>query len=237
MVILGHEISKKAEKFINEKEKLLGKIIFKDINKHLNPSVRELDGCHDLQGSDHVVWLKPGNPDFESFMMHEIMHGVLIHEGFPKTARASEFNDEQSHYIGSLLTSVIADPIIDNQLIELRLATFNRGSAIQNKITEALLDSKICKGSPYGFCFCKWALISFHACIDNSFTEKQRKDLYSVIDNKFPQATEFGKLLCGKIKKEGYSVPQKALNAMLVLRNSLKLNERVIIVDSQGRSH
>lgn len=189
------------------------------------------------RASDHVVSLKPDNPDFESFMMHEIMHGVLIHEGFPKTARTPEFNDEQSHYIGSLLTSVIADPIIDNQLIESRLTTFNRDSAIQNKITEALLDSKTFRDIPHGFCFCKWALISFHACIDNSFTEKQRKDLYSVIDNKFPQATEFGKLLCGEIKKEGYSAPQKALNAMLVLRNSLKLNERIIIVDSQGRGH
>ena len=237
MVVLDHKISKKAERFIREKEKLLGKIIFKDINKHWNPSVRELDGCHDLQGSDHVVWLKPDNPDFESFMMHEIMHGFLIHEDFPKTARTPEFNDEQSHYIGSLLTSAIADPIIDNQLIESRLATFNRDSAIQNKITEALLDSKTFRDIPYGICFCKWALIGFHACIDNSFTEKQRKDLYSVIDNKFPQALKFGKLLCGEIKKEGFSTPQKALNAMLVLRNSLKLNERVIIVDSQGRSH
>jgi len=237
MVVLDHEISKKAERFIREKEKLLGKIILKDINKHWNPSVRELDGCHDLQGSDQVVWLKPDNPDFESFMMHEIMHGVLIHEGFPKTARTPEFNDEQSHYIGSLLTSVIADPIIDNQLIGSRLTTFNRDSAIQNKTTEALLDSKTCKGSPYGFCFCKWALISFHACIDNSFTEKQRKNIYSIIDKKFPQALEFGKILCGKVKKEGFSTPQKALNAMLVLRNSLKLNERVIIVDSQGSSH
>lgn len=50
MVVLDHEISKKAERFVREKEKLLGKIIFKDINKHWNPSVRKLDGCHDLQG-------------------------------------------------------------------------------------------------------------------------------------------------------------------------------------------
>lgn len=237
MIVLGQGISEKTKKFIREKEKLLGKIDFRDIAGHWNPALHELDGCHDFQGSGHIVWLKPSNPDFESFLMHEVMHSVLIHEGFPQTARTPEFNDEQSHYIGSLLNSVITDPVIDKQLMESGLAVFNRDSAIQIKRTQALLDSKTCKGVPYDFCFCKWALISFNLCIDDTFTEKQREDLYSIIDNKFPQASEFGKLLCEETKKEGFSSPEKALNAMIMLRNSLKLEGRVIIKDSQDRRY
>jgi len=236
MVILGREISEKAEKFVEENESLLAKIEFRDISGHWNPNVRRLDGAHDFQGSRHIVWINLENPDFEQFLMHEIMHGVLINEGFPKTARPPDLNDdEQTHYIGSLLNSVVTDTIIDNHLMESCFVVFNRDKAIQLKIAQTLFDSKTCKGIPYGFCFCKWAMISFHACIDNTFTENQRKELYSAIEKKFAQALKLGKSLCEKIKKEGLSTQQKALNAMIILRNSLKLNRRVIIVDSQGR--
>lgn len=238
MVILGREISEKTEKFVEENERLLGKIEFRDIFEHWNPDVRRLDGAHDIHDSKQIVWIKLDNPDFEQFMMHEIMHGVLIHEGFPQTKRPPDLSDDkQTHDIGSLLQSVVTDPVIDNRLTESDLAFFNRDKAVQVKIEQALFDSRSCKGIPYGFCFCKWALISFHACIDNTFTENQRKELYSVIENKFAQALKFGKSLCGEIRKEGFSTPQKALNAMIMIRNSLKLNRRVIIVDSQGRRY
>ena len=237
MTVLDHKFSPKVRDFLNEKEKLLGEIDFRDIAKHPIPVTRQLDGLHESDGDIHIVWLKLNNKYFEVFLMHEVMHGVLDKRGYPNTARPDQpQTDQKIYYIGSLLMSVVQDPIIDDHLSKLDLVIFDRQAGTQSKYIEAYRDAQHGKLVPYGFLFCKWALLTFYFSIDDTFSESQRKQLSSQVKNKLPKAFEAGEKLAEKIKLNSLTTPAEALTVMLKLRNDLKLHDKVYI-DHDGNRH
>jgi hypothetical protein len=224
--------------FLKEKKELLGKIVFRDIAEHPFPVTRQLDGAHEYDGYRHTIWLRPDNKDFEVFLMHEVMHGVLDKRGYPTTARTKELGkDQHTYYIGSLLMSVVQDTIIDDHLKQSGMVVFNRQQAIQSKYIDAHNDAQGIKLVLYGFVFCKWALISFHLLIDNTFTEDQQEYLSSYIKKKFPEAFKVGHELGEKIHLNSDTSPSEALAAMITLRNHLRLKRRVFVVDHSGNSY
>lgn len=238
MKVLGHKLSSNVRDFLEETEALLGKIDFRDIAEHPFPVTRQLDGAHEYDGYRHIVWLKPDNKDFEVFLMHEVMHGVLDKKGYPSTARSEQLGtDQQTYYIGSLLMSVVQDTIIDDHLKQSGMVLFNRQQAIQSKYIDAHSDAQHLKLVPYGFVFCKWALISLHLLIDNTFTEDQREYLSSYIKKKFPAAFKVGHELVEKIHLHSDTSPPEALAAMVTIRNHLRLKGRVFVVDHSGNSY
>jgi len=238
MTVLGHKLSSEVRDFLKERERLLGEIDFRDIAEHPFPVTRQLDGAHESDGDRHTVWLKPDSKDFEVFLMHEVMHGVLDKRGYPTTARSGQLGtDQQTYSIGSLLMSVVQDLIIDDHLVKLGLVIFDRQEGTQSKYIDAYRDAQNGKLVPYGYLFCKWALLTFYFTIDDTFSESQRKQIGSQIKNKFPKAFEAGEKLAAEIKLNSLTTPSEALAVMLKLRNDLKLHNKVYIVDHNGNTH
>jgi len=238
MVVLGHALTTKAKDFIKEKEGLVGVIDFRDISQYPIPLTRQMDGAHDFDGAKHVVWLNPNREDFEPVLMHEVMHAVLGHQGYPETARPAALGtDPQTYAIGSLLGSVVLDTIIDDILKESDLAEFDRQPAIQSRYAEAHRDSQRGRLTPYGYPFCLWSLRTFHLLVDHTNTQDQRDYLSNYIEEKFPEAFKVGRNLSRDINLNANTTPSEALPAMVKIRDTLKLHERVYIVAHNGKSY
>jgi len=237
MNVLGKPLTPKARDFLIKQTELLGDIDFRNITEHRSPFTRKIDGCHELTNNRHIVWLKPENKDFETCLMHEVMHGVLDYRGYPVTKRPDKLqDDEQAYQIGSILMSVIQNVIIDDQLTKDGLVVFDREQAVQSKYSEAYSDFQYAKGKivPNDFYYCKWALLTFSLIADRTFTKDQKYYLSSYIKKKFPEAYEAGFKLGEEIIINAHTEPSEALSSMIMLRNSLKLQERVYVVDHKG---
>jgi len=237
MNVLGKPLTPKARDFLIKQTELLGDIDFRNIAEHRSPFARKLDGCHELTNNRHIVWLKPENKDFETCLMHEVMHGVLDYRGYPVTKRPDKLpDDEQAYQIGSILMSVIQDIIIDDQLTKDGLAVFDRQQAVNSKYTEAYNDYQSIQGRivPYDFYYCKWALLTFKLISDSTITKDQKDYLSSYIKKKFPEAYDAGRRLGEGIIINAHTNPSEALSAMVMLRDSFKLQKKVYVVDHKG---
>lgn len=235
MVILGHTLSPETSTFVSEQMgKINKKFVFKNIEEHPFESHRNLNGIHEANETTEIIWINLLGSHFEYTIAHEIMHSVLDAEGFPTTSRTQKYaNDEWTAYVGSSLQSVILDAVIDNRLLNHNIIDPDKSNVIQQKI-EKLEQSKL-EPSEYGPSFDLWALDCLHTEIDPTldYTEKER--LKSEIGRVFPRVESVGNDLIKAVNSTGFRNPDQALNAMINIRDLLKLQERCIIIDKVGR--
>jgi hypothetical protein len=233
--VLGHQLSPMAGQFMAEYADFLTRVDFKDIEEHPLTYIRSVEAHSSCDGQRHTIWLDTKNPNFEPLMMHQAMRGILMERGFPRTTcPAGVTLDDRLLYLGSLLSSAVTDPIIDRWLIKGGYTVYDRALLGQRTMEQVWLDSRVKDPKPYGFIFCKWTLLAVLMKLDATFDGQAVNLLHALIRKKFPEPWELGERLSTFILKKGFAEPFSALIAMLQIRNALKLEDKVPIVDAEG---
>ncbi len=233
--VLGHQLSPRARRFTAEHADFLVRVDFKNIADHPEPYIRSAEAHCSSDGVRHTIWLDKESQDFEGLMMHHAMRGILMEQGFPRTVcpPAATF-DGLLLYLMSLLSSAVTDPVIDIWLMEDGYGVYDREALTSRTMAQAWLDARLGIPRQYGFLFCKWTLLTVLMKLDPTFEGEAVNLLHALIHKKFPEPWRLGEDLAGLIKKNGFTEPYSALVAMLQLRDALKLQNRITIVDAEG---
>ena len=234
--VLGHQLSPRARKFTEVHADFLLRVDFEDIAYHPHEELRSAEAYCSCDGMRHTIWLDKESPDFEGLMMHQAMRGILMEMGFPKTiCPPVPIIYPFLRYLSSLLASAITDPVIDRWLIEGGFGVYDREILTHRATADLWLDAR--RGIPrhHGFLFCKWALLAVLLRLDPTFEGGAVHFLYALIRKKFPESWELAEELSAWIRKRGFEEPYLALRAMLELRAALKLQNRIPVIDGEGR--
>jgi hypothetical protein len=232
--VLGCQLSPRGRRFTEEYADFIVRIDFEDIADHPHEYIRAAEAHCSSDGMRHTIWLDKKSPYFEALMMHQVMRGVLMERGYPRTTcpPGTPFDGELL-YLSSLLSSAVTDPIIDTWLMEDGYGVYDR-EVLTNRTMELVwLDAR--QGTPkeYGFLFCKWTLLTVLLKLDYTFEGDAANILHGLIRKKFPEPWKLGDELSRSIKKKGFTEPYPALMAMLELRNALKLEGKIIVLDAE----
>jgi hypothetical protein len=236
--VLGHQLSPRARKFTEEHADFLLRVDFKDIAWHPLAELRSAEAYCSCDGLRHTIWLDKESPDFEGLMMHQAMRGILMERGFPKTiCPPAAIIYPFLRYLSSLLASAITDPVIDRWLMEGGFGVYDRLILIHRATGDLWVDAR--RGTPrrHGFLFCKWALLALLLRLDPTFEVNTVHLLYALIRKKFPEPWEVADSLSALITKRGFAEPHLALMAMLEARNTLRLQNRIPVIDGEGRRY
>ncbi len=235
-IVLGKELSAQGKKFAAQHADFLVRVDFKDIAEHQDPFIRSAEAHCSSDGVRHTIWLDRESPDFEGLMMHQAMRGFLMERGFPKTT-CSPFTPSYPflRYLSSLLSSAVTDPIIDGWLMKGGYGVYDRELLIRTTMGKVWLDARQGTPRPFGFLFCKWTMLTVLLRLDPTFEGESTNLLHALIRKKFPVPAKLGNNLSALIKKNGFTEPYPALIAMLALRSSLNLQNKIPIVDGEGR--
>ena len=237
MEILGHSLSPKAIAFVREKKaRIRKKLVFRNIKEHPFESCRSLSGAHGSDQHKTTIWIDPSGPHLDYTVAHEITHAVLEVEGFPTTARPKEYsNDEWTAYVGSMIQSIVLDPLVDGHLLLHNIIDPSRSDLPLRKIRQ--LKESYEQGQPtkYGPRFCLWVLDYVHAEIDPILSRSGKERLKSEIEMYFPRVKSVGEDLVRTIRNMGFKKPNQALKAMIAIRDALKLRNRCLVIDRDGK--
>jgi len=233
--VLGQQLSPQARRFGMEHSDFLLRVDFKNIAEHPYPYVRSTEGYYTSAGTRHTIWLNRESPDFEALVLHESMRGIMKEQGFPRTTCPldSAFCMPM-YYLSSLLGVAITDPIIDDFLTKAGYRVYNREVLTRRAIGEAWLDVPQPILERYTFLFCKWTLLSALLMLDSTFEGETVDLLHTIIRRKFPEPWRLGEELSRSIVTRGFTEPDSALAAMLQLREALKLEDKVFLIDADG---
>jgi len=235
--ILGQQLSSQGRRFGTEHFDFLLRVDFKNIAEHPYPYIRATEGYYVNAGKRHTIWLNKESADFEALVLHESMRGILMERGFPKTkCPVDSACCMEMYYMSSLLGVAVTDPIIDHFLTKAGYGVYNREILARRAIGEAWLDVPQPIPERYTFLFCKWTLLSVLIMLDPTFEGETVDLLHTVIRRKFPEARQFGEELSAAIMTRGFTEPDSALTAMLQLREALKLDDMILVVDADGNS-
>jgi len=228
--VLDRELSEKAARFLTEKTGALQRVRFEDISFHPHPAMRSYEACHHFDGHEHTIWLNPENDDFEALALHEILRALLLSEGFPQTLpHPSTAAGIKEHYLASLLSHVVMEPVIDRLLVGSDLPVYCRDVVLAQKTAEIWLDARM--GAPSDFVFCKWTLLAVLVGLDPFFPGDQAGLFLGLLRRKFPRAAKAGERLAEVISRKGFGAPGQALGALVHLRDALGLRDRIAVVD------
>jgi hypothetical protein len=233
--ILGHVLSPGTGRFVAEYADFLVRVDFKDISFHPAPEVRSSEGYYCYSGKRHSIWLDRGSADFEGLLMHETLRGVLLEKGYPRTMCPAVLHTcPYLPYLGFLLSSAIIDPVIDRRLTQGGFRVYNRKVLIDRIATRILIDARQRDSESYEFLTRKWILLTVLLDLDPTFSGDDTDRLKELIHDKLPLSAKLAARLAACIKEEGFSDPYSALTAMMRLRDSLKLQEMIPIMDGNG---
>jgi hypothetical protein len=234
--VLGYQLSPRAKRFAAEYADFLVRVDFRDIADHPHQYIRSAEAHCSCDGHRHTIWLDKQSHDFESLMMHEVMRGILMERGFPRTIcpPIATF-DALLLCLSSLLSSAVTDPIIDGWLMKDGYGVYDREELTSRTMAQVWVDAR--QGTPkeYGFLFCRWTLLTVLLRLDSTFEGDTINLLYALIRKKFPGPSELAEELSESIKKKGFTEPHSALMAMLKLRGALNLQNKIAVVDAEGR--
>lgn len=233
--VLGHELSPRGRQFTAKHADFLSRVDFRDIAHHPIPEVCSGEGCYFSDGLRYTIWLDRENPNFEGLLMHEIMRGIMMEQGFPKTTYSPELAlFPLLPYLSYMLSSTITDPVIDRHLAQGGFEVYDRKVLIHRTTAQIWPDAGQGAPEPYGFFFCKWTLFTVLLSLDPTFEGDAADTLRGLIHEKFPEPADLGDRLSACIKETGFVDPYSALVAMVSLRNALKLHEEIDVVDGWG---
>ena len=233
--VLGKHLSTEARRFVLEPSGFLTKVDFRDIADHPNPRLRSAEGYHATTGTRHTIWLNKGSRDFEALMIHEVMRGILIERGFPRTRPIDSYPCLSVRYLSSLLGSSVTDPTIASCLTKAGYSVYNREILTRQAIAEAWLDVPERILERYTFLFCKWTLLTVLLKLDSTLQGETVSLLYSIIRRKFAEPWQVGEELSTSIINRGFTEPHSALAALVQLREALKLEDRISVLDAGGK--
>jgi len=233
--VLGKRLSPEARRFVREHSSFLTKVDFKDIAGHPNPHLRSTEGYFASVGRCHTIWLNKRSRDFEALLIHEVMRGILIERGFPRTCPTDSYSCLSMRYLSSLLGSSVTDPIIADCLTKAGYSVYNREVLTRQAIAEAWLDAPEPIFERYTFLFCKWTLLTVLVILDSTFQGETVSLLRSIIRRKFAEPWQVGEELSRSIMMRGFTEPDSALAAMLQLREALKLGDNICLLDAEGK--
>lgn len=237
MEILGYSLSPKVSTFIAEQRvRIRKKLVFRNVREHPFESHRNLHGICETDEHTVTIWIDPLRPHPDYTVAHEIMHAVLQVEGFPSTGRPKGYpNDECTAYVGSMLESTILDAVIDSRLSLQSIIDTSRSDLVPKKIKELERDHKLGQPTDYGPRFCLWVLNYIHAEIDPSLSLTEKLRLKHRIGRTFPRVKSVGEEVIKTIHNTGFKKPNQALKAMVGIRDALKLRNRCLIMDREGK--
>jgi hypothetical protein len=228
--VLDRELSEKAVRFLTEKADALQRVRFEDISFHPHPAMRSYEACHHFDGREHTIWLNPENDDFEALALHEILRALLLSEGFPQVLpHPSAAAGIKEHYLASLLSHAVVEPVIDRLLVGSDLPVYHRDVVLAQKTAEIWLDARM--GAPSDFVFCKWTLLAVLVGLDPIFPSDQAGLFLGLLRRKFPHAAKVGERLAEVISRKGFDAPGQALGALVHLRDALGLRDRIAVID------
>jgi hypothetical protein len=229
--ILDKELSEKASRFLTEKADILQWVRFENIAFHPHPAMRSYEACHHFDGREHTIWLNPENDDFEALTVHEILRALLLSEGFPQVLpHPAATAGIKVHYLASLLSHVVIEPVIDRLLVGSDLPVYRRDVALAQKTAEIWLDAR--QGVSSGFVLCKWTLLAVLVGLDPIFPSDQAGLFLGLLRRKFPDAARVGgERLADVISRKGFGAPGQALGALVHLRDALGLRDRIAVID------
>jgi hypothetical protein len=232
--ILGQVLSPQAGRFVAEHADFLRRVDFKDIAEHPTPEIRFMEGHYSSDGVRHAVWLDRESSDFEGLLLHQTMRAILMERGFPRAeCLPAAVSCRFLRYLGVLLSSVVIDPIIDGQLAGGGFPVYNRQMLIRRATADVWRDA-VQEAAVPEFLFRKWALFTVVLRIDTTFKGDGAEQLRKLIRDEFPLAAEFGDRFSTTIIETGFTDLYSALMVMIRLRNTLKLHDKILIVDGRG---
>lgn len=239
MEILGYVLSPEVSAFVAQQmAKIKKKFVFRNIKEHPFDSHRSLNGVQEADEHTVTIWINPSGSHLDYTIAHEIMHEVLEVEGFPSTARRKEYaNDEWTAYVGSMLKSIILDVVIDSRLLLYNIIDTSRSDVVQQKVKQLERDHKLGQPSDYGPRFCLWVLNYLHAEIDPVLSCREKERLKSLIGRIFPRVKSVGEELVKTVHNTGFKKPDKTLKAMVIIRDRLRLQNRCLITDREGKTY
>jgi len=232
--VLGCQLSPRARRFTEEYADFIVRIDLKDIADHPLEYIRSAEAHCSSDGMRHTIWLDKESPHFEGLMMHQVMRAILMEQGYPRTTCPTGLSSYAHNlYLSSLLSSAVTDPIIDSLLFRDGYEVYDRQELIRRTMEQVWVDAQ--QGTPkeFGFHFCKWTLLTVLLRLDFTFEGDSVRLLFALIRKKFPEPWKLGDELSRSIKKKGFTEPHPALMAMLELRNALKLEGKIIVLDAE----
>jgi len=233
--ILGHVLSPETGRFVAEHADFLLRVDFNDVSFHPAPEVRSSEGYYSYSGKRHSIWLDRESADFEGLLMHETMRGILLEQGYPRAiCPPVPHSCPYFPYLGFLLSSAIIDPIIDRRLTQGGFRVYDRKVLIDRIATRVGMDARQKNSEEYEFLTRKWILLTVLLSLDSTFKGDDADSLNELIHDKFPVSSKLADRLAASIKEEGFTDPYSALIAMMRLRDALKLQDMIPIVDKGG---
>ncbi len=237
MEILGHSLSPKVSIFIaKQRVRIRKKLVFRNVREHPFESHRNLHGICETAEHTVTIWIDPSGPHLDYTVAHEIMHAVLEVEGFPNTYRPEEYsNDERTAHVDSMVNSTILDAVIDSRLSLQSIIDTSRSDVVTQKLKQLKRDHKLGQPSDFGPRFCVWVLNYLHAEIDPILSPMEKEQLKHKIGRTFPRVKSVGEEVIKTIHNKGFKKPNQALKAMVGIRDALKLQNRCLIMDREGK--
>lgn len=239
MEILGYVLSPEVSVFVAQQmAKIKKKFVFRNIKDHPFDSHRSLNGICEAKEHTVMIWLNPSRPHLDYTIAHEIMHAVLEVEGFPSTTRPKEYaNDKVTAYVGSMLKSIILDVVIDSRLSLYNIIDTSTSDVVHQKVKQLERDHKLGQPSDYSPRFCLWVLNYLHAEIDPVLSRREKERLKSLIGRIFPRVKSIGEELVKTVHNTGFKKPDQTLKAMVIIRDRLRLQNRCLITDREGKEY
>jgi hypothetical protein len=235
MKVLGWTFGQCFDSFYEMASRRLGRPIKFE---PLDSSVLSVDvaGASELLDAEHRVRIAEslGVEAAEAVAAHEVMHGVLIVEGYPKMAHHARANPEEERQLQSLsfqVMSVVVDPRIDTELQSLGFNTSKRHETqVRTHIGPTAVGNPRFAIPPRGSnewmkLTCALLLLILESN-DSTFTR-----LKAAYQKKAPSFWKEAVALANDLRKIGWATPEQAAAGIRFLRDELGLSGVLLVYD------
>ena len=195
------------------------------------------EGYANLTDGELVVELNVDQPDdiCELIVAHEIGHGLLIVEGFPRLAFGARTNpNEQQHLtaLSNVVSSALSDCLIDERLVQ-------RGFPMERRLVQQLDATEASFTGPTDQV---WPRRSVNDQLQRAVlalfllesTSKTAPRIYKIYGRYRPRMLDDMLSVVKKIRRVGWRTPEKMEHSLRILRDALGLKGVLFTYDSFG---
>ena len=228
MKILGRELPPPFDEFW---DRFQSEILVPAEHIEAGHSVVFGDQGYDLSAPDLPAWAGLPDDDIAYHVAHELYHIVQRQRGYPRTVRGRYYAaDSVEARIGADLEEMILHPPLEELLRgEMGFTNdFIRRRMLQGALTGVASSPVPEYGTPW---FTTWAIR--YCELQIILNADEWTALESVFSKRSPQVARLGEEMTAIVNDVGWGTREKALEALIAVRDSLglQINQIVLIMD------
>ena len=204
-----------GEQFVPLQEELVKRtglpVYYRPISEHPIPAMHDDIGCYTRQPDCHMIYINLDKA-IPIDIAHELMHGLLRLEGYPKTTMPT--GDDIAHTLGSHISSFVVHIVLDRRL---RLRGFDPSPRVRLAAQETIQRLPTLKGEDAAM------------QVDDIYTEALRcieaqfrwgslgRKYFWTLRETSPEAHRLGKELIEIIKAKGWRSPRQCRASIVAI--------------------